>query len=96
MARKDKPPMAKQAMPLLIGEIVLMRSSVWLNGRRQVAALVTGMDLDQGLIPENAMAVVSLTAFPPGAPSRIMQDVPLYQSEPAADVLPAAWLKAKC
>lgn len=96
MARKEKQLVAKQPLPVLIGEMVLMRSAVWLNGRRQVAALVTGMDLDPGLIPENAVAVVSLTAFPPGAPSRIMQDIPLFPSEPSPDVLPAAWLKTKC
>ena len=37
--------------------------------------------------------MVSVTAFPPGAPSRILIDVPLYARAPAEGVFPAAWLK---
>lgn len=41
-----------------------------------------------------ARAIVSVTAFPPGAPSRMMHDVPLFEKEPPAEVIPAAWFKA--
>lgn len=95
MARK-KNPEPYNMMTAALGDIVIARSSAWLNGRQRVAAVVTRLDTDPGLVPEGAIAVVALTAFPPGAPSRLMQDVPLYPSEPAAGVLPAAWIKDKC
>lgn len=77
----------------LLAESALVRSPLWLNGRRKVAAIVADATVDSALLPENAIALVSVTAFPPGAPSRMMVDVPLYAADPGADVLPAAWLK---
>lgn len=84
---------AASAAGELTGEIVLMRSALWMNGRRAVAAIVTGIEeADFGLA--GALAIVSVTAFPPGAPSRMMRDVPLFEKEPPAEVIPAAWFKA--
>lgn len=77
----------------LLAESVLVRSPLWLNGKRKVAAIIADAAVDSALLPENALALVSVTAFPPGAPSRMMVDVPLYAIDPGADVLPAAWLK---
>lgn len=77
----------------LLAESVLVRSPLWLNGKRKVAAIIADATVDPALLPENAIALVSLTAFPPGAPSRMMVDVPLYDGPPSDDVLPAAWLK---
>lgn len=77
----------------LLAESALVRSSLWLNGKRKVAAIIADATIDPALLPENALALVSITAFPPGAPSRMMVDVPLYAIDPGADVLPAAWLK---
>ncbi|WP_369072885.1 hypothetical protein [Burkholderia gladioli] len=77
----------------LLAEAALVRSPLWLNGRRKVAAIIADATIDSALLPENALALVSVTAFPPGAPSRMMADVPLYATDPGSDVLPAAWLK---
>ncbi|MCA7985174.1 hypothetical protein [Burkholderia vietnamiensis] len=77
----------------LLAESVLVRSPLWLNGKRKVAAIIADATVDPALLPENAIALVSLTAFPPGAPSRMMVDVPLYDGPQSSDVLPAAWLK---
>ncbi len=83
---------AASAAVELTGEVVLMRSALWMNGRRTVAAIVTGIEeADFGLA--GALAIVSVTAFAPGAPSRMMRDVPLYASDPGDSILPAAWPK---
>ncbi|MCY0854325.1 hypothetical protein [Cupriavidus sp. D39] len=84
---------AASAAAELIGETVLMRSALWLNGRRMVAAIVTGIEEAEFALA-GALAIVSVTAFPPGAPSRMMHDVPLFEKEPPAEVIPAAWRKA--
>ncbi|KWR88780.1 hypothetical protein [Cupriavidus sp. IDO] len=81
---------AREPGVTLIGETVLMRSSLWLNGRRTVAAIVTGIE-EESFGLGGALAIVSVTAFPPGSPSRTMGDVPLYATEPESDVIPAAW-----
>ncbi|MCA8045491.1 hypothetical protein [Burkholderia arboris] len=77
----------------LLAETALVRSPLWLNGKRKVAAIIADATIDPALLPENAIALVSLTAFAPGAPSRMMLDVPLYAADPGTDVLPSAWLK---
>ncbi|MCQ4437418.1 hypothetical protein NO135_20705, partial [Clostridioides difficile] len=77
----------------LLAEVALVRSPLWLNGKRKVAAMIADAIVDLALLPENAIALVSLTAFAPSAPSRTMIDVPLYAEDPGPDVLPAAWLK---
>lgn len=77
----------------LLGEVALIRSAIWHNGARRVAALVTAATTDVALLPEGAVAIVSVTAFPAGAPSRLMIDIPLYQRDPKDGALPAAWLK---
>jgi hypothetical protein len=89
MARPSK----KIDADALVGEIALMRSSIWQNGKRQVAAIITDATTDAALLPENAIALVSLTAFAPGAPSRLVRDVPLYEGPQADDVMPSVWLK---
>ncbi len=76
----------------LVGTTVLMRSALWMNGKRTVAAIVTGVE-EASFGLGDALAIVSVTAFPPGSPSRTMGDVPLYAAEPGADVIPAAWLR---
>lgn len=92
MTRSSKKAAAAVDVSDLVGEIVLVRSSLWMNGRRKVAAVVTGIE-EASFGLGDALAVVSVTAFPPGSPSRTMGDVPLYASEPAAEVVPAAWLR---
>ncbi|WP_230958676.1 hypothetical protein [Burkholderia stagnalis] len=77
----------------LLAESALVRSPLWLNGKRKVAAIIADATVDPALLPENAIALVSVTAFAPGLPSRMMVDVPLYVADPGPDVLPAAWLK---
>lgn len=77
----------------LLGEVALIRSAIWNNGARRVAALVTGATTDAALLPDGAVALVSVTAFPAGCASRLMVDIPLYPREPNSGVLPAAWLK---
>lgn len=77
----------------LLADVALVRSLLWLNGKRKVAAIITDATVDPALLPENAIALVSVTAFAPGSPSRMMVDVPLYVVDPGTDVLPAAWLK---
>ncbi|NVI06363.1 hypothetical protein FSB64_21850 [Paraburkholderia sp. JPY454] len=89
MARPSK----KIDADALVGEIALMRSSIWQNGKVKVAAIITEATTDAALLPENAIALVSMTAFPAGAPSRIMRDVPLYAADPEDAALPSAWLK---
>lgn len=76
----------------LVGATVLMRSSLWMNGKRTVAGILTGVEeTNFGL--GDALAIVSVTAFPPGSPSRTMGDVPLYTEDPGEKVVPAAWLR---
>ncbi|TCG02839.1 hypothetical protein BZM27_52905 [Paraburkholderia steynii] len=77
----------------LVGEIALMRSSIWQNGKRKVAAIITRHRQTAALLPERAIALVSVTAFAPGAPSRLVRDVPLYDGPQGDDVMPSAWLK---
>ncbi|MFX1675193.1 hypothetical protein PWR63_23585 [Paraburkholderia sp. A2WS-5] len=76
-----------------MGEIALMRSAIWQNGKKAVAVIITEATTDAALLPENAIALVSVTAFPAGSPSRLVRDVPLYGAPPDGGVLPAAWLK---
>lgn len=75
----------------LLGEIVLMRSSIWQNGKRKVPAIITEATTDAALLPSGAIALVAVTAFPPSAPSRFMHDIPLYRSEVDERTLPSAW-----
>lgn len=89
-AKSEAPGVASEPGVTLVGETVLMRSSLWMNGRRTVAAIVTGIE-ETSFGLGDALAVVSVTAFPPGSPSRTMGDVPLFASEPGPDVIPAAW-----
>jgi len=89
MARPSK----KIDADALVGEIALMRSSIWQNGKKAVAAIITDATTDEALLPEGAVALVSLTAFPPGAPSSMMRDVPLYATARDESSLPAAWVK---
>ncbi|WP_150619321.1 hypothetical protein [Pandoraea horticolens] len=77
----------------LLGEIAFVRSAIWQNGKMRIAAFVSAATTDPALLPEGAVALVSVTAFPPGVPSRLLIDVPLYARAPAEGVLPAAWLK---
>ncbi len=77
----------------LLAEIAFVRSSIWQNGTRKVAAIIADATIDAALLPEGSIALVTVTAFPPGSPSRMVIDVPLYAADPGADVLPAAWLK---
>jgi hypothetical protein len=77
----------------LLGSIALVRAAIWQNGQRKVAAIVTDATSDAALLPEGAISLVSLTAFPPGAASRMMRDVPLYASPVDETSLPAAWIK---
>lgn len=89
MARPSK----KIDADALVGEIALMRSSIWQNGKRKVAAVITDATTDAALLPEKAIAVVSLAAFPPFAPTQLMRDVPLYPGDQGDVAIPCAWLK---
>lgn len=91
MARQTK----KTDAAALLGEVALVRSPIWQNGRALVAAIVTDATTDAALLPEEAVALVSLTAFAPGAPSRMMRDVPLYAGPRDESALPAAWIKPR-
>lgn len=77
----------------LIGETALVRAAIWQNGRAVVAAIVTEATSDPVLVPQGAIALVSLTAFPAGMPSRFMRDIPLYAVPRDESALPAVWLK---
>jgi hypothetical protein len=94
MTRQTKKAVAAIDAATLLGEVALVRSSIWMNGRRKVAAIVTDATTDAVLLPEGAVALVSLTAFPPGAPSRMMVDVPLYPKDLDDSTLPLAWIKS--
>ena len=96
MARK--PQTARPALDAadLLGETALVRSQIWQNGRVMVAAIITEATTDPVFLPEGAAALVSLTAFPPGMPSRMMRDVPLYAEPRDESILPATWVKPKC
>jgi hypothetical protein len=78
----------------LIGETALVRAPLWQNGRVVVAAIISDATTDPALLPKGAIALVSLTAFPAGAPSRAMRDLPLYPSAQGDLVLPSVWLKS--
>jgi hypothetical protein len=93
MTRQTKKAVAAIDAATLLGEVALVRSSIWMNGRKKVAAIVTDATTDPVLLPDGAVALVSLTAFPPGAPSRMMVDVPLYPAPVDESILPAAWLR---
>jgi hypothetical protein len=86
-------PIKKIDADALLGEIAFVRSPIWQNGQRRVPAIITDVTTDAVLLPERAIALVSLTAFPPGSASRMMRDVPLYKAEPEKVVIPAAWPK---
>lgn len=88
---KAETPKAAKAVPSPLGQTILMRSQIWQNGRRTVAAIVTGVDQVSEIELGAADYIVSATAFPPGLPSRMLQCVPLFAKEPGADVVPAAW-----
>ncbi|ENZ79615.1 hypothetical protein M3795_16830 [Ralstonia pickettii] len=92
MSRSSKKAASAVDVSDLVGEVVLVRSSLWMNGRRKVAAIVTGIEETSFGLGE-AIAVVSLTAFPLGSPSRTMADVPLFAEDPGEGVIPAAWLR---
>lgn len=77
----------------VIGEVALVRAAIWQNGRTTVAAIVTEATTDAALLPKDAVALVSLTAFPAGSPSRVMRDVPLYGAPRDENAVPASWLK---
>lgn len=77
----------------LIGEVAIVRSAIWLNGNRKVAAIITEATTDPVFLPERAIALVSLSAFAPNAPSRMMRDIPLYAMAQDEKFLPCAWLK---
>lgn len=91
MARQTK----KIAADALVGETALVRAAIWQNGRVAVAAIVTEATTDAAILPEDAVALVSLTAFAPGVPSRTMRDVPLYAAPRDDAALPACWLKQR-
>lgn len=91
MARQTK----KIDAAALLGETALVRSQSWQNGRMLIAAIITEATTDPIFLAEGVSALVSLTAFPPGQPSRMMRDVPLY-AEPRDDsTLPATWVKPR-
>lgn len=90
MARPSK----KIDADAFVGEMALMRSAIWQNGKTKVAAIITEATTDAALLPEKAIALVSVTAFPAGAMSRLMRDVPLYRADPENTVTQAAWLKS--
>jgi hypothetical protein len=89
MARATK----KLDADALLGEIVFVRSPIWQNGQRRVPAIITDATVDAVLLPERAIALVALTAFPPNSPSRTMLDIPLYRFDPDKSTIPAAWPK---
>lgn len=93
MTRQTKKAVAALDAATLLGEVALVRSSIWMNGKKKVAAIVTDAITDATLLPDGAVALVSLTCFPPGAPSRMMLDVPLYPKDLNDSTLPLAWLK---
>lgn len=93
MTRQTKKAVAAIDAATLLGEVALVRAALWMNGRKKVAAIVTDAITDAALLPDGAVALVSLTAFPAGAASRMMQDVPLYPAPVDESILPAAWLK---
>ena len=76
-----------------LGQTVFMRSALWQNGDKTIVAIVTGVDQANKIELDKADFIVSVTAFPPGLPSRTLQFIPLFSNEPEAGVLPAAWLK---
>ena len=97
MAKNTKAVQGSKAVVLDVqplGRTVFMRSAVWNNGKRIVAAIVTGVDDASEVELNGAEFIVSVTAFPPGMPSRIMQQVPLFLRQPADDNLLCAWMSA--
>jgi len=76
-----------------LGSTVLMRAAVWKNGTQEVVALVTGVDDAAEIELNGADYIISVTAFPPGMSSRIMQQIPLYKNKPEDDSVLCAWLR---
>ena len=95
MSRSSKKAAPAVEVGDLVGEAALIRSSIWLNGQKKVAAIITDAVVEPGAMPSGAIALVTLTAFPPGAASRMFRDVPLYAVDGAAEELPAAWIKPR-
>lgn len=95
MSRSSKKAAPAVEVGDLVGETALVRSSIWLNGQKQVAAIITDAVVEPGAMPSGAIALVALTAFPPGAASRMFRDVPLYAVDGAAEELPAACIKPR-
>ncbi len=93
MTRQTKKATAALDAATLLGEVALVRSSIWMNGKKKIAAIVTDASTDPAFLPDGAIALVALTCFPPGVPSRMMLDVPLYPAPVDESALPAAWLK---
>ncbi len=93
MSRTTKKAIAAVDAADLLGETALVRSQIWQNGRTVIAAIITEATTDPIFLPEGAAALVSLTAFPPGQPSRMMRDVPLYAGPRDESTLPASWVK---
>lgn len=80
---------------VLIGEIALVRSAKWLNGNRDVAAIITDATVDPALLPDGAIALVSVVAFAPGSTGSAAVDLPLYDGAPRVSGSPAAFLKTR-
>ena len=76
-----------------LGQTVFMRSALWQNGDKTIVAIVSGVDDVSEIELDGADFIVSVTAFPPGLPSRILQFVPLFSKEPETGAFPVAWLK---
>lgn len=95
MSRTPKKAVAAVDAADLVGETALVRSPIWQNGRIVVAAIITEATTDPAFLPEGVAALVSLTAFPPSQPSRMMRDVPLYPGQRDESMLPAAWVKQR-
>lgn len=95
MVNPKKAPGGPRDVSGLVGETVLVRSALWQNGKRHVAAIVSEASADPALLVADTIATVSLTAFPPGAPSRMMRDVSLFSAEPEESIVPAAWIRRK-
>lgn len=94
MTRQTKKAVAALDAATLLGAVALVRSSIWMNGKKKIAAIVTDATTDATFLPDGAIALVSLTCFPPGVTSRMMLDVPLYPKDLGESTLPLAWLKS--
>jgi hypothetical protein len=95
MSRTPKKAVAAVDAADLVGETALVRSQIWQNGKTVVAAIITEATTDPLFLRDEMIALVSLTAFPPGQPSRMMRDVPLYAENRDESTLPATWVKPR-